>query len=133
MVLGNGLTGVALGLETVVAGYHGERERIEVLIAHGATPREASQDVVRRAVHTGLIPTFNMMVAAGVISIPGMMTGQILAGASPVMAARYQIFILFSIAGAVALGVLGVAVLSPKLVFDERGRLRSDRITVRSG
>ena len=129
MVLGNALNGIALGLETTLGGFLRERERVELLLAHGATPREAGRDVVRNAVRTGMIPILNAMIAAGVISIPGMMTGQILAGESPQSAAMVQMFILFCIAGGVALGTLGVVFGSSKLVFDDRMRLRVDRIT----
>lgn len=128
MVLGNTLTGISLGLETVLGGYARERDQVELLLAHGASRREASRDVVRRAVRTGLIPILNAMAAAGVVSIPGMMTGQILGGEDPFIAARYQIFILFSIAGGVALGTLGVVFLATRLVFDDRDRLRVERI-----
>jgi putative ABC transport system permease protein len=128
MVLGNTLNGISLGLETALAGYRRDRERIEVLLAHGAVPREAAREVVRRAVRTGTTPILNSMVAAGVISIPGMMTGQILAGQPPLSAAAYQVFILFAIAGGTAIGTVGVVLASARLVFDERGRLRTERI-----
>jgi putative ABC transport system permease protein len=128
MVLGNTLTGISLGLETVLEGYQRDRERIELLLAHGATVSEAARDVVRRAVRTGMIPILNSMIAAGAIHIPGMMTGQILAGEDPSSAARYQIFILFCIAGGVALGTMGVVFASRRLAFDARGRLRAERI-----
>lgn len=128
MILGNTLTGISLGLETALEGFTRERERVEVLLAHGATPREARREVVRRAVRVGLIPILNSMVAAGVVSIPGMMTGQILAGEDPAVAARYQVFILFSIAAGVALGTVGVVFAAGRLVFDDRARLRVDRI-----
>ncbi len=128
MILGNSLTGVALGLETTLEGFSRERDQVESLLAHGASRREASHDIVRRAVRTGTIPILNAMVAAGLISIPGMMTGQILAGEDPMSASRYQIFILFSITGAVALGTISVVTLASRLVFDERCRLRLDRV-----
>jgi len=128
MILGNTLTGISLGLETALEGFTREKDRVEVLLAHGLTPREASRDVVRRAVRVGLIPILNSMVAAGIVSIPGMMTGQILAGEDPAVAARYQIFILFSIAAGVALGTVGVVFAAGRLVFDARARLRTDRI-----
>ncbi len=128
MVLGNCLNGISLGLETVLTGFRQERDQVECLLAHGATRAEASRDVVRRAVRTGLIPVVNMMVAAGAISIPGMMTGQILAGESPFSAARYQLFILLAIAGGTALGTVGIVFASRRLVFDERDRLRVERI-----
>ena len=128
MILGNTLNGISLGLETVLDGYARDREQVECLLAHGATRREASRAVVRRAVRTGMIPILNAMTIAGLVSIPGMMTGQILAGQDPAVAARYQIFILFSIAAAVALGTVGVVFGATRLVFDDRGRLRSDRL-----
>ena len=74
-----------------------------------------------------------MMIAAGAISIPGMMTGQILAGEEPFSAARYQMFILFAIAGGTAIGTVGVVLLSVRLVFDDRDRLRVDRIQALDG
>lgn len=128
MVLGNTLNGVALGLDTLLAGLAEERARIETLLAHGATRREASLDLVRRAVRTGLIPILNSMMAVGVIAIPGMMTGQILSGETPGSAARYQVFILFLIAGGTALGTVGTVLYASRLAFDERERLRPERL-----
>ncbi len=129
MILGNTLNGISLGLETVLSGFVEQRARVELLLSFGATRREASRDVVRRAVRTGMIPILNSMAVSGLVSIPGMMTGQMLAGASPLIAARYQIFILFCIASGVALGTVGVVLLATRLLFDERDRLRLDRLT----
>jgi len=133
MILGNSLNGISLGLDSALSGFRRERESVEMLLAHGATRREASRDVVRSAVRTGMIPILNAMVAAGLISIPGMMTGQILSGQDPQDAALYQILILFCISGGVALGTLGAVLGSVRLVFDERDRLRSERIRPREG
>ena len=128
MVLGNALNGVSLGLDTTLRTFESERGQVELLLAHGATRAEASRDVVRHAVRTGMIPILNMMIAAGAISIPGMMTGQILAGEPPAQAAAYQVFILFCITGAVALGTVGVVLGATRLLFDDRQRLRLDRM-----
>jgi putative ABC transport system permease protein len=128
MILGNGMNGVSLGLDAALGGFMDKRDTIDTLLAHGATPEEATRDVVRAAVRRGTIPILNSMAAAGAISIPGMMTGQILAGESPARAAAYQAFILFCIAGSTALGTVGVVLGSRRLVFDARGRLRADRI-----
>ena len=71
------------------------------------------------------------MSAVGLVTIPGMMTGQILGGTEPALAARYQILILFLIAGATALGS-GISILtSCRLLFDTQHRLRLDRLDVR--
>ena len=128
MILGNSLNGISLGLDTVLSGFDRERDRVEALLALGVDSRRASRDVVRNAIRTGMVPILNSMIAAGLLSIPGMMTGQILGGAPPFQAALYQIFILFTIAGAVALGTLGVVLGTTRLLFDERQRLRLDRM-----
>lgn len=128
MVLGNALNGISLGLDTALEGFDEDRARVELYLAHGATRRQAAMPVLRRAVRRGMIPILNAMVAVGVISVPGMMTGQLLAGEDPGTAARYQLFILFAIAGGVALGTMGVVLASERLVFDKRDRLRVDRI-----
>jgi UDP-glucose/iron transport system permease protein len=133
MILGNALNGISLGLETALAGYVTRRDEIELLLAHGATRAEAARDVVRDSVRTGLIPILNTMAAAGAISIPGMMTGQILAGQPPASAAAYQVFILLCIAGATALGTVAVVLGTTRLVFDARDRLRVDRIARAGG
>lgn len=128
MILGNSLNGISLGLDSALGAFRNERERVEMLLAHGASRTEASRDVVRNAIRTGMIPILNTMIAAGLISIPGMMTGQILSGEEPHAASAYQIFILFCIAGAVALGTLGAVFGVTRLVFDGRDRLRAERI-----
>lgn len=133
MVLGNTLNGISLGLETTLAGFVAERDRIDVLLAHGATRWRAAREPIRRALRTGMIPILNSMAATGVIAIPGMMTGQILAGQSPRRAAAYQIFILFCIAGGVSLGTVGAVLASARMLFDERDRLRIDRVQSREG
>ncbi|MCK5168000.1 MAG: ABC transporter permease, partial [Rhodospirillaceae bacterium] len=69
------------------------------------------------------------MSAAGIISLPGMMTGQILAGVDPTQAVKYQIMIMFLLAGATAIGVLMATGLSARRLSDERDRLRLDRMS----
>jgi putative ABC transport system permease protein len=68
------------------------------------------------------------MAATGVVSLPGMMTGQILAGIDPVSAAKYQVMIMFLIAGSTGIAVVGAGLGSVLLLTDERHRLRLDRL-----
>ena len=113
-------------LDTALEGFDRDRKQVELLLAHGATREQAAAPVVRRAVRTGTIPILNSMVAVGLVSIPGMMTGQMMAGEDPAAAARYQLLILFAITGGVAPGTMGVVLAITRLVFDERDRLRVD-------
>lgn len=128
MVLGNAMTGVGLVLDAVTGAAERERASIEARLAQGATRYEAFGDVLRRGLETGLMPILNAMAVAGVVSLPGMMTGQILAGSEPLEAAKYQMMILFVIAGATALSVLVAGLAAVRLLTDERHRLRLDRL-----
>ena len=77
---------------------------------------------------TGMTPIINSMAAAGLVSLPGMMTGQILGGTPPVEAVKYQILIMFLIAGGTGFGVISAIWASGKVLFDHRDRLRLDHI-----
>lgn len=128
MVLGNALTAVALVLESLTIAAKSERAGIEARLAMGHTPRTAFDGILRRALATALMPMVNAMAVSGVVTLPGMMTGQILSGVDPVEAAKYQIMIMFAIAGSSALAAAVAAVGGVRLLTDERARLRIDRL-----
>lgn len=128
MILGNALTGMSLTLETLTQSALSGRTGIEARLALGHSRYQAFEGALRRALTTAMIPILNSMAVAGVVSLPGMMTGQILAGVDPVEAAKYQIVILLAISGATAMAVLAAAVGGVLMLSDERGRLRLDRI-----
>lgn len=128
MILGNVMTGIAVGLNTLTAAIARDRAAIEARLALGDTRWSALGDTVRHALRTGLIGIVNSMSAAGIVFIPGMMTGQILAGQPPEEAARWQILILFLIAGATAVGTVTAVMLAVWRLTDDRHRLRLDRM-----
>lgn len=128
MVLGNALTGVSLALDCFTEDLATAREPIEALLALGATRWEAAHKPIQKALRTGMIPTINSMLVMGLVSLPGMMTGQILAGAHPFDAVRYQIVIIFMIAAGTALSTIGVVLLSFQALFSQEHQLRLDRL-----
>jgi putative ABC transport system permease protein len=119
MILGNTLNGVSLGLDRLGSELAGKRDEVESLLALGATRWEAARRPIQQAVKTGLIPTINAMMVVGIVSLPGMMTGQLLAGTSPVEAVKYQIVIMFLIASGTALGTVLVVLLSFRRLFND--------------
>jgi putative ABC transport system permease protein len=133
MVLGNGLTGISLCLDTLLESLSDRRAEVEMELALGATRWEAARGPLREAVRRGMIPIVNSMMVVGLVSLPGMMTGQILAGASPLEAVKYQIVIMFMVAGATSLGCIGMAMLVYRRLFNERHQLRAERIRRRDG
>ena len=128
MVLGNAMTGISLGLDTLTTAVVRDRAAIETRIALGATRVEALRPTMREAMRRGLMPMINSMAATGVVFLPGMMTGQILAGIDPAQAVKYQLLIMFLIAGATGLGLLTAVVGGAWRLTDHRHRLRPDRL-----
>ena len=128
MLLGNTMNGIALGVSRLTESAWQQRAVIEQRLLLGQTRLEAILELRRDSVRTGMIPIINSMAAAGIVSLPGMMTGQILAGSPPVEAVKYQILIMFLIAGGTGLGVIAALWLTARRLFDDRHRLRLDRL-----
>jgi len=100
MMLGNTMTGVSLALDKLTTTAGQQRAVIEARLILGQDWRTAIGDITRDSVRVGMIPMINAMAAAGIVSLPGMMTGQILSGLSPLIAARYQIMVMCMVVGA---------------------------------
>ncbi len=128
MILGNTMTGISLGLNTLTGTLARERPAVEAQLLLGATRWQATRGVARSALRTALMPIVNAMAATGVVSLPGMMTGQILAGADPMEAVKYQTLIMFLIGGGTGLGALGAVLGGVGRLTDARHRLRLDRL-----
>lgn len=116
MVIGNSMTGIALAIERLFADLDARSAEMLGLSALGANVWECARPSVRIALAAGLVPTISSMAAAGVVFIPGMMTGQVLAGADPLQAARYQIVVMLMIAAGTAIG----AIASVSLMYRKR-------------
>jgi putative ABC transport system permease protein len=84
--------------------------------------------LIRDALRTSMIPTLNSMMVMGIVSLPEMMTGQILAGVRPGEAVRYQIMMIFVITTAVALGETLIVVLAFRALFNSRHQLLLERL-----
>lgn len=129
MVLGNTMTGVSLGLDRLLEAAHRERPAIEARLMLGQPWPTAMAEIQRQSIRAGMIPILNAMSAAGLVSLPGMMTGQMLAGAPPLEAVQYQILIMFLVAGGTGLGTIAAVWLGARRLFDHRHRLRLERMT----
>lgn len=132
MILGNTMTGVSLGLDTLHTTLHRERQAVEAKLLLGQTRWQAVSGPLRQAARSGFTPIINSMAATGVVSLPGMMTGQILSGVDPQEAVKYQILITLLIGGATGLGVLAATLASAWRLTDNRDRLRLDRLAMPS-
>lgn len=132
MVLGNTMSGIALGLDRLTTSAWQQRQAIEARLMLGFPSGKAIELIRRDSMRVGLVPIVNAMAAAGVISLPGMMTGQILAGTPPMEAVKYQILVMFLIASGTGFGTLAAVWLGSRRLFDDRERLRLDRLHAKS-
>jgi putative ABC transport system permease protein len=123
MTVGNSMTGITLGTERLAQAFRSGRARIEESLMLGASPRDAAGDYLSEAFNAAVIPTVNSMLGMGIIFLPGMMTGQILAGASPLDSIKYQIVIMMGILGSVGLTVYLIIQLGFRSFFNERAQL----------
>lgn len=129
MLLGNTMTGIALSLDRLTETVWQQRAVIENRLMLGQTWQQAIGDSRREAMRSGMIPAVNAMAAAGIVSLPGMMTGQILAGTAPGIAVKYQILIMLTVTVGAGFGAVVAVVCASRRLFDERERLRLDRIS----
>ncbi|KAI9197377.1 uncharacterized protein BJ171DRAFT_520104 [Polychytrium aggregatum] len=128
MLLGNSMAGVAVGLNSTMSQLTDKKERIEMYLAFGATTWEAARPVAIEAIKLALLPTLNAMSVMGLISIPGMMTGQILGGTPIADAVRYQQIIMFMIVASCSIATVVTVLVCIYVTFDQKSRLLVDRI-----
>ncbi len=129
MLLGNTMNGISLAIDRLTSAAWEQRDRIEQRLMQGEDRWTAIGPIARDSLRSGMMPVVNAMAAAGIVSLPGMMTGQILAGNSPGDAVKYQILIWFLIAAGSGFGQIAAIYLISRRLFDERHRLRLDRLT----
>jgi putative ABC transport system permease protein len=123
MIVGNSMNAIAIALERLLSELRRDRAAVEMKLSLGATYGEASRSAVVGAMRAGMIPSINAMMAAGVVFIPGMMTGQILSGVDPVTAVRYQIVVMLMLVGSTALGTLLVVLWVRRRCFTSAHQL----------
>ena len=123
MIIGNSMTGVALGADRLLDGMKSRKGLIEAALMLGASPQEATRIIVNDAFATAILPTVNSMVGMGIVFLPGMMSGQIIAGISPLTAISYQIAIMMGILGGVSLSVFILVKFGYYAFFNSREQL----------
>lgn len=123
MIIGNAMTGATLGTTRLVDGIRTQRASIETALMLGASPQAATRQIVRNAFDSSILPTINSMVGMGIVILPGMMTGQILSGTSPLIAIKYQIAIMLAIMGSVSFTVLILVDRGYRTFFNDEAQL----------
>lgn len=123
MILGNSMTGVSLGVKNFSESLENQRAQIETLLNIGAHPKKILLPFVNQSFETAMLPTMNSMLGMGIVSLPGMMTGQILSGTSPSTAILYQISIMIAICTVVCLSVFGSLYLGYQTLYNSKNQI----------
>lgn len=126
MIVGNSMTGISLGANRLCADMRDKRPIVENSLMLGATPARAVKEIVNDSFDSAILPTMNNMLTMGIVSLPGMMTGQILSGTFPLTAIKYQIGIMLAILGSTALCVVLFVTLGSKTFFRRDGGLNEE-------
>ncbi len=125
MIVANAMNVVAQVNERIFAGVASDRAEVEQWLALGASPRQALARHTREALRAALIPTVNGLLTVGIVSLPGMMTGQIVGGIAPDHAVRYQLVILYQLVMVAAVSGAAASFLARRVLFDADEQLRS--------
>ena len=126
LVIGAATNGVALTVDRLANDMKKRRAAIEAALALGASPRQALGDIIPDTVRAAMIPSINALMLVGLVQMPGVMTGQIMAGADPLDAVKYQVVIMYMWVTAVALASTVAVLLSYRQFFTERAQLRGE-------
>jgi len=128
IILGSVLNAGSIALDGVLSGVEAAQPGIEARLMLGHSYGSAMASLIRGSIRRGMLPIINQMSAAGIITLPGIMTGQILAGLDPIEAVKYQILLMFLLSGASGLVAVAVAYAAAWRLTDDRQRLRLDHL-----
>ncbi|MFC5713362.1 ABC transporter permease [Thalassorhabdus alkalitolerans] len=123
MVIGNSMVAIGLALDKLKSEMKTEKEKILASLALGASPAQATQPFVKRIIRSAMIPNIDGLKTIGIVQLPGMMTGLILGGVSPLVAVRFQIVISLSIFVAVSLSAMLAVLIVYRFFFNSRMQL----------
>ena len=123
MVIGNAMTIATLVIDRMWSNAQKQRSLIETALALGASPFQAVEETIRESIESGLLPNLNRYASLGIVSIPGFMSGMIIGGANPVVAALFQVVVFIMIfLSAVIVGLI-ISRIFLKGMFNERLQL----------
>lgn len=123
MIIGNSMVALGLCYRQLTSDFKNKRQEVETKLSLGADILPSSIEIIRNSIKTGMVPTIDSTKTLGIVSLPGMMTGLILAGTPPVEAIKYQIMVTFMLLSTTSIASFIACYLSYKHFFNERKQL----------
>ncbi|WP_294189526.1 iron export ABC transporter permease subunit FetB [uncultured Clostridium sp.] len=124
MVVSNSMVALSLAYKNLINSYKNNGTAVEIKLALGANTKDASQDIIRESIKLSIMPSIDSAKTLGIVSLPGMMTGLILGGTSPLIAVKFQIMVTFMILSSTSLSVMLATYLSYKKFFNDRKQIK---------
>jgi putative ABC transport system permease protein len=126
MVIGNVMNAASLAMMRLDDELKANRVRVEAALSLGASPLQAASPALKKSVTTAMVPVVDRAKVVGIVSLPGGMSGMILAGASPLAAVKFQIVIMYMLLGSPFLTVAIVNFLAYRQYFNRQHQLLID-------
>ena len=123
MIISNAMVALGLCYRELTSNFKNKREEVETKLSLGADILPSSMEIIRDSIKVGMLPTIDSAKTLGIVSLPGMMTGLILAGTSPIEAVKYQIMVTFMMLSTTSISSFIACYLSYKGFFNERKQL----------
>lgn len=124
MIISNSMVAIGLSYRNLINNFKNNSIAVEVKLSLGASIKEASDEIIRESIKISIMPTIDSAKTLGIVSLPGMMTGLILAGASPLVAVKFQIMVTFMILSSSSIATIMATYLSYKKFFNKRKQLK---------
>jgi putative ABC transport system permease protein len=125
MIISNSMIAIGLSYRFMGTAFKDRRNEVETKLSLGASPFLASREIVKESIRTAMMPTVDSAKTLGIVSLPGMMSGLILAGASPLTAIRYQIMVTFMLLSTTAIAAFIACYLAYRGYFNSRSQLKA--------
>jgi putative ABC transport system permease protein len=123
MLIGNSMVVASLQWNRIQNEMKNRADEVEVYLSLGYPSQTAASRVVKKTVHASMIPTIESMKTMGLVQLPGMMTGQIIAGSSPLEAVKYQILIVFTMTATASLCSIFLGMFLYRVFFSKHHQL----------
>lgn len=123
MIISNAMVAIGLSYRSLTTSFELRRSEVETKLSLGASIKESSKDILRESIKVAITPTIDSAKTLGIVSLPGMMTGLILGGSSPIMAVKFQIMVTFMIISSSSIATLMSTYLAYKSFYNTRCQL----------
>ncbi|GKV68549.1 UPF0014 membrane protein YjkA [Sporosarcina sp. NCCP-2716] len=123
MLIGNSMVLAILFLNRFTSEVESHRDETELILSLGGTPKQSINRQLLKAIQASMIPTIESQKTIGLVQLPGMMSGQIIAGADPIQAVQFQLLIVFLLLATAAMTSVILGYLSYRSFFNERMQL----------